>query len=238
MELKKSSSADIEKKRLTGFLLGLVFALALLVVSFEYTSNNSSDDNSDELLDDLSQDIEMISAVEQKDMIALSPRQSTPVITEKMNEVKENPALEELNKDKLNGDATLTEEGITAEQEDDKSNAVAQDETAGEDNSRKLRVVEELPEFPGGMVEFMKWLTKNLKYPELAKQQKIQGKVVVSFIVNKDGSTANAKIIKSVDPLLDREALRIIRIMPKWKPGTDKGKVCRTMICIPIVFRI
>ncbi len=238
MELKKSSSADIEKKRLTGFLLGLVFALALLVVSFEYTSNGSSADENDELLDDLSQDIEMISAAEQKDMVALSPRQSLPAITEKINAVKEKTALEELNKDKLNGDATLTEEGITAEQEDDKSNAVAQDETAGEDNSHKLRVVEELPEFPGGMVEFMKWLTKNLKYPELAKQQKIQGKVVVSFIVNKDGSTANAKIIKSVDPLLDREALRIIRIMPKWKPGTDKGKVCRTMICIPIVFRI
>ena len=95
-----------------------------------------------------------------------------------------------------------------------------------------------MPEFPGGMVYLMKWLTKNLKYPARAQQQKIQGRVIVSFIVNKDGIIADAKVIKSVDDDLDREAMRVIRMMPKWKPGIQNDKPCRTMVAIPIVFKL
>ena len=101
-----------------------------------------------------------------------------------------------------------------------------------------FRIVEQLPEFPGGMVEFMKWLTKNLKYPILAQQQQIEGKVVVSFIVNKDGSIVNIKLEKSIHPLLDREALRVMRMMPKWKPGIENAKPCRTLFAIPVVFKL
>jgi protein TonB len=98
--------------------------------------------------------------------------------------------------------------------------------------------VEQLPEFPGGMVEFMKWLTKNLKYPPSAQNRKVQGRVVVSFIVNKDGTIADAKVVKPVDPTLDREAMRVVRMMPNWKPGLQMGKPCRTMFAIPIVFKL
>lgn len=84
----------------------------------------------------------------------------------------------------------------------------------------------------------MKWLTKNLSYPVIAQQQKIQGKVLVSFIINKDGTISSPKVVKSVSPELDREALRVIRIMPKWKPGEDHGKPCRTYFCIPVVFKL
>ena len=98
--------------------------------------------------------------------------------------------------------------------------------------------MEALPEFPGGMVEFMKWLTKNLRYPTYAHQQRIEGKVVVSFIVNTDGSIAEVKLARSVDPLLDREALRVIRMMPKWKPGIQNNRPCRTMFAVPVVFKL
>ena len=84
----------------------------------------------------------------------------------------------------------------------------------------------------------MQWLTKNLKYPPAAQKNKIQGTVVVSFIVNKDGSVANVRVSTSVDPLLDNEALRVMKMMPKWKPGIDKNKVCRTMIAVPVVFAL
>lgn len=84
----------------------------------------------------------------------------------------------------------------------------------------------------------MQWLTKNLKYPSAAQQNKIQGMVVVSFIVNKDGSVADVKLSTSADPLLDKEALRVMRMMPKWKPGMDHDKVCRTMIAVPVVFKL
>jgi protein TonB len=101
-----------------------------------------------------------------------------------------------------------------------------------------LKVVEELPQYPGGMVEFMKWLTATLKYPDRALKMKIRGKVMVSFIVNKDGSISDIKLVRSVHKLLDDEALRVIKMMPNWKPGLEKGKPCRSMIAIPVVFDI
>ena len=84
----------------------------------------------------------------------------------------------------------------------------------------------------------MKWLTKNLKYPDIAREQRLQGKVIVQFIVNKDGTIADAKVVKSVTPSLDREAMRVIRMMPTWKPGIQDDKPCRTMIAVPIVFKL
>ena len=99
-------------------------------------------------------------------------------------------------------------------------------------------VVQQIPVFPGGWSAFMQWLTKNLKYPYQAQKDKIQGMVVVSFIVNKDGTVADVKVSTSADPVLDREALRVMRMMPRWKPGKDKGKVCRTMVAVPVVFKL
>jgi protein TonB len=107
-----------------------------------------------------------------------------------------------------------------------------------QDNPLNFHVVEDLPQFPGGAGEFMKWLTKNLRYPVDAERQKIQGKVVVQFIVSKDGTVGNIEIVKSLDPSCDREALRVLRMMPKWKAGIQDGKPCRTKVCIPIVFRL
>ena len=106
------------------------------------------------------------------------------------------------------------------------------------DKPLNWRVVEELPDFPGGMVMFMKWITQNLKYPPAAKTQKIQGKVIVQFVVNKDGSVSDCKVVGPVHPLLDREALRVLALMPEWKPGTMGGKPCRTLFAMPIVFRL
>ena len=95
-----------------------------------------------------------------------------------------------------------------------------------------------MPEFPGGASAFIQWLTQQLQYPASVQSRKIQGKVVVSFIVNKDGSIADVKLEKSVNPLLDREALRVIRMMPNWKPGVQNNQPCRTMVAVPVVFRI
>ena len=101
-----------------------------------------------------------------------------------------------------------------------------------------FRVVEDLPQFPGGASEFMKWLTKNLKYPASASNRKVKGKVVAQFIVNKDGTISNIELVKRVDPSLDNEALRVLRLMPRWKAGQQNEKPCRTQVCIPIVFKL
>ena len=86
------------------------------------------------------------------------------------------------------------------------------------------------------MSELVTWLTKTIKYPQSAIDRKIKGEVLVSFIIEKDGSLSHIEIYKSAHPLIDYEALRVARMMPKWKPGKRKGKVCRTFFVIPIVF--
>jgi protein TonB len=99
-----------------------------------------------------------------------------------------------------------------------------------------FRVVEDLPQFPGGASEFMKWLTRNLKYPVSASNRKIKGKVVAQFIVNKDGSVSDLELLQKLDPSCDREVLRVLRMMPKWQAGLMDAKPCRTKVCIPVVF--
>ena len=106
------------------------------------------------------------------------------------------------------------------------------------DNPLNFHVVEDLPQFPGGAVAFMKWLTRNLHYPHNARHRKIQGKVVAVFYVEKDGKVTGINIEKPLYPELDREALRVLRMMPDWQPGIQNDKPCRTKVCIPIVFKL
>ena len=130
------------------------------------------------------------------------------------------------------------------EQEDDKDDRKA-DKDAPEtiaidlnDNPLNFRIVEQLPEYPGGMAALVKWLNDNLRYPPLAQRQNIQGRVVVTFIINRDGTTCDLKVAKSVHPLLDGEAMRVLKNMKKWKPGVNNNKPCRTLFAIPIEFKI
>ena len=99
-------------------------------------------------------------------------------------------------------------------------------------------VVENMPEFPGGLNACLKFLADHVAYPKEAAEKKIQGRVIVQFVVMKDGSIANARVIRSVDPLLDAEALRIIGLMPKWKPGTQRGQAVNVKFTMPITFRL
>jgi TonB family protein len=101
-----------------------------------------------------------------------------------------------------------------------------------------FQVVEEMPEFPGGIGECLKFLGKNIKYPVEAQQAGAQGKVIVQFVVEKDGSIANPKVVRSIDPNLDGEAIRVISIMPKWKPGMQKGQPVRVKYTVPVTFRL
>ena len=101
-----------------------------------------------------------------------------------------------------------------------------------------FQVVEEMPEFPGGMGECMKFIGKNIKYPTQAQENGIQGRVIVQMIVTKEGDIAEAKVVRSVDPLLDAEALRVINSMPKWKPGKQRGEAVNVKYTIPVMFRL
>lgn len=99
-------------------------------------------------------------------------------------------------------------------------------------------VVEQPPSFPGGQAALMSYLSKNVKYPEEALKDNVQGRVIVGFIVEKDGSVSNAKIIRSVDSALDKEAIRIVMSMPKWTPGRQNGRNVRTKYNVPVNFKL
>jgi len=132
------------------------------------------------------------------------------------------------------------EQPVETDLDSDMSETAAEDEPEPPqaDDEPKLRVVEGLPEFPGGPLEFIKWLTRNLKYPSSAQSRRVQGKVVAEFVVNTDGSVTDVRVVKSLNEECDHEALRVLRMMPRWTPGIENDKPCRTKVCIPIVFRM
>lgn len=99
-------------------------------------------------------------------------------------------------------------------------------------------LVDEMPSFPGGPAELMKWLSSHIQYPAIARESCIQGTVIVAFIVEPDGSVSNAKLVRSVDPYIDQEALRVVRQMPKWNPGKRAGIPVRVRCCLPIKFKL
>ena len=111
------------------------------------------------------------------------------------------------------------------------------DDASSEENEI-YQVAEIMPEFPGGTQELMKFLQKNVKYPSVAAANGVQGRVIVQFVVNKDGSIVDPVVLRSVDPYLDKEALRVVKSMPKWKPGEQRGKKIRVKYTLPISFRL
>ena len=106
------------------------------------------------------------------------------------------------------------------------------------DENSIFQVVETQPEFPGGMAELMKYLQKNLSYPKVCKEQGLQGRVIVQFVVNTDSTISDVNVIKPVNPYLDQEAVRVVKAMPKWNPGKQRGEPVRVRFTLPVTFRL
>ena len=232
MEIKKSRIADLENIRVQAFLLGLNIVLAVLFVALEWNSSDSGwaffEDDAD-----LEAEMELSPLKRDKDEIPMMlPRekQEEPVKTEELRLVDDDVEL------------TFEPEPVERPKEKQKEEETVDEEKPEVvdmyDEPIDFRVVEDLPQFPGGASEFMKWLTRNLKYPASASQRKIQGKVVAQFIVNKDGSVSDLELVQKLEPSCDREVLRVLRMMPKWQAGLMDAKPCRTKVCIPIVFSL
>ena len=132
------------------------------------------------------------------------------------------------------------EEGKKKVERHQKAEAKASDAIAPADTTKNVvyDVTETLPQFPGGQGVMMKYLAANIKYPASAVKAKKQGRVIVTFIIQKDGSVAKARIARSVNPELDAEALRIVKAMPNWTPGTQDGKPVNVKYTIPVVFSL
>ena len=229
MEVKKSSAADLEGRRVQGFLLGLIVVLAAVFVALEWNSSDSGwafFDNDE----DLEAEMELSPLKRDQDEIPMMLPQ------EKKEEL---PKSEELHL--VDEDVELPpplEQEVT-EKPDPEAEAEEKPEVVDMYNEPvDFRVVEDLPQFPGGAAEFMKWLTKNLKYPVTAQKRKVKGRVVAQFIVNTDGSVSDLELTEKLESSCDNEVLRVLRMMPKWQAGMMNAKPCRTKVCIPIVFNM
>ncbi|ERT61451.1 TonB protein, C-terminal domain protein [Prevotella sp. BV3P1] len=238
MKHQKSDIPTVEEHRATAFLLGLVLVLSVLYVAFQYNSAPQDMDLSDQSLDDLVQDIELHPAMDDKEMVntmTVQPPQKT--FSERIKAVDQ-PLKQQIEKLSASTTSPLLVGDGEAEALNAKLSAALPPIPVASEQPLNFRIVQQMPEFPGGGSAFIQWLTRQLRYPPLAQSQRIQGRVVVSFIVNKDGSIADVKLEKSVNALLDREALRVIRMMPRWKPGVHNNQPCRTMVAVPVVFKI
>ena len=119
-----------------------------------------------------------------------------------------------------------------------KAQQVAVDEAPKEEETKVFDVVEQMPSFPGGDAALMKFLSEHIKYPVVAEENGIQGRVIATFVVERDGSITDVKVIKSVDPSLDKEAIRVLKSMPKWIPGKQNGSAVRVKYTVPVTFRL
>ena len=236
MEIKKSPEADLNNKRLTFFLSGLVVALTAFYLILEWGGGSADGDELDQhhLFNEITKELDMIPMMKELPKVTPpQPKKEKPKLAEiKVADVIDDKQMEDASKDI---DLEVPEMVPEVEEKNDPLSSV---EMNKQQEDSVFRIVEQLPEYPGGITEFMKWLTKNLKYPTSAQRQHITGTCSVSFIVNKDGSISDIKVEKSLHRLCDAEAVRVLRMMPKWKPGHMKGEVVRTKVAIPIVFKI
>ena len=226
MEIKKSPKADLESKKSTWLLVGYVIVLAFMFVAFDRTKRDIKIDTS-QAITDLVFEEEIIPITEQPEQVTPPPPEA-PAIAETLTIVEDDADVEEtaiVSSEELNQAVEIKYVPVAVEEEEPEEQTI-------------FEVVENMPDFPGGQAALMQYLAKNIKYPTIAQENGTQGRVIVQFVVNKDGSIVDAKVVRSVDPYLDKEALRVINTMPKWKPGMQRGKPVRVKFTVPVMFRL
>lgn len=225
MELKKSPKADLENKRNIFVQIGLVVSLAICLYGFEATSKVAQVDSLGSMADQTVE--EEIIPITRQDLVPPPPPPPPPQVVDMLVIVDDNTEIEDelhIEDSEATDKTAITAVMQVATQEEEK------EETA------VFFIVEEMPEFPGGQLALRTFIAQSIKYPVIAQENGIQGKVFVNFVVGKDGTISQAKIFRGVDPSLDKEALRVVNSLPKWKPGKQGGKPVRVSYTVPINF--
>ena len=237
MEVKKSKKADLEGTKGTGLLIGYIVALAAMFARFEYTTREYEETDVVYATTSFVSEEEVIPITQPIFTAAPPPPADAPQVAEILDIVDNNTEIED---EKIESTED-THEAISGPVSHVSGPVMAgppapvQEES---DEGEIFEVVEQNPMFPGGDKALMQYLQKNLKYPAQAQENGIQGRVMVQFVVNKDGSIVEPKIIRPVDPSLDKEAIRVVSSMPKWTPGKQRGKNVRVRFTLPVTFRL
>lgn len=227
MEIKKYPSCDLNCCRNLFIELGVVLALGIILLAFELKTNVKKAEITGAVV---AQEIESeIIPITRRDEVKPPPPPPPPRVVEVLNIVSNDIEIED--------ELEIQDTEANAETEIDVSPIVdyAQEEKE-EDEEQVFYIVEEMPEFPGGELALRKFIANAIKYPVIAQENGIEGKVYVSFVVGKDGRVTNARIVRSVDSSLDKEALRVVNSLPVWKPGLQRGQSVRVAFSVPISF--
>lgn len=234
MEIKKSQKADLEGKKSTSLLIGYVLTLAVMFVAFEWTQRDKKIVEVEPVFQ-VAFEEDMIPITQQQEIVAPPPA-AAPKVAEILNVVDNETELveEEVETSEEVNQAIVTNPGTGVTAPVGPVGPVAE---IVEDN-QIYDVVEENPMFPGGMEACLKWLSDNIKYPTICVEQGIQGRVYAQFVVEKDGTVTDIQVVRSPDPYLSAEAERVLKKMPRWSPGKQRGKPVRVKFSLPVMFRL
>lgn len=237
MEVKKTKKADLEGQKTTALLIGFVVSLAVMYTTFEWTTHEFKDiTRVCNFKPEENDNIEFIAPTLQVSLPTPPEVTETPDIAEILNIVENESEIEQTKIETVE-DLNKAIPGPTAPTGTMLIAPLGPTMDNGETDD-VFEIVEENPMFPGGDKELMNWLAKNIKYPAAAQENGIMGRVLISFVVNKDGTISEPKITRTAHPALDKEALRVISNMPRWKPGKQGNKPVRVKFTLPVTFRL
>ena len=226
MELKKNPKADLEKRRGLYLEIGLVVILVASLVAFNV---KSYDQEKVEVVQRTAMD-EVEDIVIQTQQEELPPPPEAPEVVTELNIIEDDA--------KSDNEIGIVNAEVTDKTENIEITPVVVEQEEEEDEQVIFQVVENDPEFPGGLEAMYKFLAQNIKYPQLARENNITGKVYVTFVVEKDGSVSNARVLRDIGGGCGAEAIRVVKSMPKWTPGKQRGKAVRVQYNLPVNFNL
>ena len=228
MEIKKSEKANLENKKLLFIEIGLIISLLIVYIALEWTSKETNtavlEDNTEVLIE------EEIISTNMETPPPPPPAPKIPVLSDQIDIVDDEIELEDDMFMNLEDDSSLGVEIM---------DYVEVQEEVVEEEAIPFQLVEEKPSFQGGDAnQFSKWVNSRLVYPEIAKENGVQGRVTLQFTVEKDGSVTKVKVLRGVDPSLDKEAVRVVSMSPKWKPGKQRDRAVPVTYTFPVIFQL
>ena len=229
MEIKKSEKASLENKKLLFVEIGLVVSLAITLFAFEWTSTETET----ALLEDTTEILieEEIISTQMETPPPPPEAPKIPVLSDQIDIVDDEIEIEDDMFMNLEDDASLGVEIMDYVE-------VVEEEVV-EEEAIPFQLVEEKPSFQGGDAnQFSKWVNSRLQYPEIAKENGVQGRVTLQFTVEKDGTVTKVRVLRGVDPSLDKEAVRVVSMSPKWKPGKQRDRAVPVTYTFPVIFQL
>lgn len=223
MEEKKSPKANLENKKLMFIQIGLIISLAVAWAVFEIKSYDKRE------VVDLGRTVEVV----EEEMVEITKQEQKPQPVEVPKQTTQIQVVED---DVEVDDVEINAEVDQNEQIEEYVPVEVQEDEIQE--AEIFTIVEEMPEFPGGMNKLAEYLGKNIKYPQMARESGIQGRVFVQFVVEPDGSVSNVAVMRSLGGGCDEEAIRVVKSMPKWKAGKQRGKPVRVSYILPVNFKL